>query len=117
MTNDVAQLDKVTAYSGKDCVIVGNGASIPISHIGNFSLSTSLSLKDVFIVPGITKNLISISKLTSDFPYSITFTNDHFVVQNRITRRVVETGRRKNGLYVLERSHQSFLSTFFNNCP
>src|SRR3954471_13064334 len=27
MTNDVAQLDKVTAYSGKDCVIVGNGAS------------------------------------------------------------------------------------------
>src|SRR3954463_12917456 len=33
MTNDVAQLDKVTAYSGKDCVIVGNGASILISHV------------------------------------------------------------------------------------
>src|SRR3954462_15957025 len=98
MTSDAAQLDKVNAYSDKDCVIVGNGASIPISHIGNFSPSTSLSLKDVLVVPGITKNLISINKLTSDFPYSITFTNNRFVVQNRITRRVVATGRRKHGL-------------------
>src|SRR3954467_14075402 len=82
-----------------------------------FSPSTSLSLNDVLVVPGITKNLISISKLASDFPYSITFTNDHFTVQNRITRRVVATGRNKNGLYVLERGHHSFLSTLANKCP
>src|SRR3954464_5854999 len=93
---------------------------VPLSQFSMlviFSSFPSLFLKDVLVVPGITKNLISISKLTSDFPYSITFTNNHFTVQNHLTRRVVATGWHNNGLYVLERGHQSFLSTLPNNCP
>lgn len=76
MTNDATQLDKFDMYTGKDRVIVSNGASLPISHTGTISPTFSLTLKDVLVVPGLTQNLISISKLTSDFPFSITFTND-----------------------------------------
>jgi hypothetical protein len=117
MTNDATQLDKSNTYTGKDRVIVGNGASFPISHTDTISPTSSLTLKDVLVVPGLTKNLISISKLTSDFPFSITFTNDRFIIQNQVTRRVVATGRRENGLYVLERGHQSLISVLSNNCP
>ena len=117
MTNDATQLDKSNTYTGKDRVIVGNGASFPISHTDTISPTSSLTLKDVLVMPGLTKNLISISKLTSDFPFSITFTNDRFIIQNQVTRRVVVTGQRENGLYVLERGHQSLISVLSNNCP
>jgi len=118
MTNDVAQLDKSDTYTGKDCVVVGNGATLPISHTAILSPTSSLTLNDVLVVPGLTENLISISKLTSGFPFSITFTNDRLIIQNLVTRKVVATGRRReNDLYVLERRHHSLLSVFFNNCP
>ena len=80
MTPDPSQLDKVEPYHGKDCVIVGNGASLPISHIGMLSPSSNFKLLDVLVVPRLTKNLLSISKLTSDFPLSVTFSHDNFVV-------------------------------------
>jgi len=117
MTNDVAQLDKSDTYTGNDCVVVGNGATLSISYTGILSPTSSLTLKDVLVVLGLTKNLISISKLTSGFPFSITFTNDHFIIQNLVTRKVVATGRRENDLYVFERRHHSLLSVFSNNCP
>jgi len=117
MTNDVAQLDKSDTYTDKDCVVVGNGATLPISHTGILSPIFSLTLKDVLVVPGLTKNLIFISKLTSNFPFYITFTNDRFVIQNLVTGKVVATGRRENDLYVLKRGHHSLLSVFPNNCP
>ncbi|CAI9766746.1 unnamed protein product [Fraxinus pennsylvanica] len=110
MTNDVSQLHTSDKYTGKDQVVVGNGASLPISHIGTASPLPSLPLKDILVVPGLTKNLISISKLTADFPFSITFTNDYFVILNQVTREVVATGRRDNGLYVLKRGHTSLIS-------
>ncbi|KAJ0024672.1 hypothetical protein Pint_08490 [Pistacia integerrima] len=97
MTNDDTQLDKSDTYIGKDRVIVGNGASLPISHTGTLSPTSSLTLKDVLVVPALTKNLISINKLTSDFPFSITFTNDRFIIHNQVIRKVVATGRREDG--------------------
>ncbi|KAG6775941.1 hypothetical protein POTOM_019440 [Populus tomentosa] len=33
MMSDSSQLDKVQSYNGKDCVIVGNEAYLPITHI------------------------------------------------------------------------------------
>ena len=73
-------LDHSTSYMGKDCVIVGNGASLPITHTSKLSPSPDLQLLDVLVVPHLTKNLLSISKLTNDFPLSITFTDNFLTV-------------------------------------
>ena len=93
-----SNLDQSTSYTGKDCVIVGNGASLPITHTGTISPSPDLKLLDVLVVPHITKNLLSISKLTNDFPFSITFIDNFFTIHNRQTGKVVATGRRDGGL-------------------
>jgi hypothetical protein len=61
-------------------VLGGNYASLPVSRTGAFP--PSLILPHVLIVLGLTRNLISISKHTSDFSFSITFINDRFVVYN-----------------------------------
>lgn len=68
-------------------------------------------LLDVLVVPRLTKNLLSISKLTSDLPFKVIFIDSSFVVvQNRVTNQVVATGRRDDGLYVLERGQAAFIS-------
>jgi hypothetical protein len=36
MAHDATHLDKVDTYTGKDYVVVGNGASLSISHAGIF---------------------------------------------------------------------------------
>ena len=53
-------------YSGNGKLALGDGSHLPITHIGNFHLPTSrsLSLRNILLVPSITKNLISISKFT-----------------------------------------------------
>ena len=114
MTPDNSTLEQSTAYTGKECVIVGNGASLPITHTSNISQSPDLKLLDVLVVPHLTKNLLSISKLTNDFPLSVTFANNFFTVQNCLTGKVVATGRRDGGLYVLERGNSAFIYVLKN---
>ena len=114
MTSAYSNLDQSTSYTGNDCVIVGNGASLPITHTGKISHSPDLKLLDVLDVPHITKNLLSISKLTNDFPFSVTFIDNFFTIQNRQTRRVVATDRRDGSLYLLERGNSAVVSVLKN---
>ena len=102
MTPPHSTLDHSTTYMGKDCVIVGNGASLPITHTGKLSPSPDLQLLDVLVVPHLTKKLLSISKLTNDFPLSVMFTTNFLTVQNRQTGKVVAIGKHDGGLYVLK---------------
>ena len=95
-------------------MIVGNGASLPITHTSKISPSPDLYLLDVLVVPHLTKNLLSINKLTHDFPLSVTFTNNFFTIHNHQTGRVVATGKRDGGLYVLERGHSAFIYVLKN---
>ena len=74
MTPDLSHLDQASNYTGKGRVVVENDASLPITHTGTISPIPSLELLDVLVVPRLTKNLLSISKLTSDFSLAITFT-------------------------------------------
>ena len=62
--------------SSAHTVTVGNGASLPISHISTDtlpSLSKPLYLNNVLVVPHIIKNLLSVRKLTTDNFVSIEF--------------------------------------------
>jgi len=52
-------MEQSTADTGKECVIVGNGVSLPITHTCNLSPSPDLKLLDVLVVPHLTKNLFS----------------------------------------------------------
>jgi hypothetical protein len=107
-------MDKVATYNGKDCAIVGNGVFLPITHMCTLSPSKNTNL-NVLVTPQLTKNLLSISKLTFDYPLSNTFIDILFTIQNHAIKKMVATGYRENNLYVLERSHSMFLSTLKNN--
>lgn len=103
MTASPSTLKFSQPYSGKDQVIVGNGDSLPISHNGSHSITPTLDLLNVLVVPHITKNLLSVSRLINDFPVDVLFSHDSFTIQSRNTGIPMARGKREGGLYVLNR--------------
>ncbi|OIW15216.1 hypothetical protein TanjilG_08808 [Lupinus angustifolius] len=80
MTPHATNLENITPYFGPNQVVVGNGDTLCVSHIGSCSLKNSVKLLDVLVVPRLTKNLLSISKLTNDYPIDVLFTDNSFTL-------------------------------------
>ena len=115
ITNNSSQLNSSEPYVGNDQVIVGNGDFLPITHVGSVSLQTPqgtlLPLDDVLVCPEITKNLLSVSKLTKDYPCEITFDADAVFVKDKVTKAVITQGIRLRDLYMLKNARfQAFYS-------
>jgi hypothetical protein len=85
MAFDPDMLYSLHKPSPSSFVTVGNGSTLPISHIGHASLSASartLHLNNVLLVPNIVKNLISIHHFTIDNCCSIEFDPFGFSVKD-----------------------------------
>ena len=64
--------------------MVGNSDTLDITHVGSALLNVGsghLKLNNVLVVPNIKKNLISVSQLTSEYPYAIEFSSSGFCDQ------------------------------------
>lgn len=81
MSTGTNALDSFKNYDGNGHVVVGNGNSLSISHIGSSKTSDHVHLSNVLVVPHLTKNLISVSKLTFDYPVDVLFYNNSFAIQ------------------------------------
>ncbi|GMY38248.1 Zinc finger, CCCH-type [Fagus crenata] len=113
-------LHSLTPYTGSGGVMVGNGDILQITHVGQANIESgnkSLQLNDVLLVPNIKKDLISVSKLTSDLPLKFEFDGDGFVIKDKSTNRVVARGTEKGGLYALvgESKDGSNAESFFSS--
>jgi hypothetical protein len=103
ITNDLTKLNLTSEeYSGSDQIRVGNGLGLSISHMGSATISNSrrqFILKQLFLVPNIFKNLISISQFATDNDVFFEFHSSYFVIKDRLTRIPLHQGPLKNGLY------------------
>ena len=77
-----------------------------IEHFGSGVIETYkndvLVLNEMLHVPAITKNLISVSRLTSDNNVIVEFSSSDCFVKDKVTRRKVLHGTLKEGLYQFE---------------
>jgi hypothetical protein len=120
MTNNPGNLDDPATYSGNERLMVGNGQSLPISHIGFVSTvapHSSIPLSNVLVVPDIKKNLISISQLTKQINYRVIFDSLRLIIQDRVTGTVLGVGRCENGLYVLDQHHHALVQLLSAHKP
>lgn len=83
---------------------MGSGECLNISHtrflsLPSFNTNRFLTLKNIFCVPKITKDLLSISKFTKDNNVIVEFMSDCYFVKNKDTRTVLLRGIPKDGLY------------------
>ncbi|KAG6755697.1 hypothetical protein POTOM_041530 [Populus tomentosa] len=102
VTSDLHNLSLHAPYQGSDDIMIGDGTTLPITHTGSTSLSSSnihFSLTNVLCVPSIQKNLISISKFCISNNASIEFLPCTFVVKDLHTGAILLTGKTKDGVY------------------
>jgi len=69
VTSKLNHLSFPKPYQGQDHITVGNGQTLPITHLGNASIflpHSTLHLNDVPRVPSIASNLASVHKICHD---------------------------------------------------
>ncbi|KAJ0700404.1 putative RNA-directed DNA polymerase [Helianthus annuus] len=101
-TPDLTSLDNSEAYYGNDSLLVGNGNSIPILHIGSSKFHSTLKtfkLSDILHVPALKQNLLSVQKFCLDNNVFFEFHSSYFVVKDESTRSTLLTGPSEHGLY------------------
>ncbi|GAA0168608.1 hypothetical protein LIER_23284 [Lithospermum erythrorhizon] len=101
MTGDISLLHSLVPYNGTTKVMIGNGVLLPISHIGTANIS-SLTLSDVFLVPDLKKNLISIQKLCLDNSYIVQFSQNTFYVKDPQTMSILLQSNSSGSLYPIQ---------------
>ena len=111
LTNNKENLQLREEYKGTDQLIIGNGKDLSICHIrhafmifraSNHSTThITITLKHMLLVHLITKNLLSISKLTSDNPLSVEFYGNICFVKD-LKGQVLLQGLTEKGLYNLQ---------------
>ena len=83
-------------------ITVGDGSSLPITHIGHASFpstSTPLSLSNVLVSPNLIKNLVSVKQFTRDNPVTVEFDMFGFSVKDSRTRMVLRRCDSPGDLY------------------
>jgi len=111
LTNNFNNLSlQSNAYLGNDQIHVGDGAGLPIKHIGSTTLSTpttSFVLNKLLHMPQIQKNLIFVSQFTRDNNVYIEFHSSSFLVKDEATGRVFLRCKPKDGIYIFPTSMTS----------
>ena len=100
---DDASMTVKSHYSGSGKLALGDGSQLSISHVGHFNIpgSKPLKLRNILLVPSITKNLVRISKLTLENDVVIEFDSSCCYVKDKSSKAVLLHGMLKNGLYQL----------------
>jgi len=97
-------------YGGPHNIYMGNGDSMSISHTSNlpFSLgSSTFTLQNVFHIPSICKNLLSVACFTKDNHVFFLFALDFYQIYCLCTGCLLFQGLYKDGLYPLNLSSVS----------
>ncbi|PKA64555.1 hypothetical protein AXF42_Ash007300 [Apostasia shenzhenica] len=97
--------------SGKDKVRITNGSFTPVNGKGVVRCSPSLMLSSVLHVPSFSVNLLSISFITKDLNYKVTFFPSHCILQRLATEEIIGAGKICNGLYLLDDTELSSKKT------
>jgi len=85
-------------------ILVGNGMSIPVSHMASSSVPTStrpLHLHNILIAPNLVKNLLSVRHLTRDNSVSVEFDPFGFSIKDLRTKMEILRCNSDGDLYPL----------------
>ncbi|KAK8925796.1 hypothetical protein KSP39_PZI018370 [Platanthera zijinensis] len=85
--------------------------TLPVSGAADINLTPSITLRSALHVPGSPFNLLSIGRLTADLDCVVIFSSNSCVVQDRKTQTIIGKGHLSNGLYILNLSPPTVLSS------
>jgi hypothetical protein len=100
MTFDSRQVASLIPSSQK-FISTANGSFAPIIGEGSLSLSDTLNLNSVLVVPSLDYNLLSVSQITSALSCVVIFWPEYCVFKDIQTKQTIGYGTREGRLYYL----------------
>lgn len=101
MSPDSSSFVSICPSTSNVSVITADGTPMPLAGVGSIR-TPHLSLSNVYCIPKLAMNLVSVSQLC-DSGYSIHFSSTACHVQDPQSKKLIGTGRRQGGLYVLDK--------------
>ncbi|KAE8693687.1 hypothetical protein F3Y22_tig00110794pilonHSYRG00085 [Hibiscus syriacus] len=102
VTTEASNVMEPSDFNSPGKLLVGNGMPLNVNLVGRSSVYSSsriLLLNDLLHVPQITKNLLSVSKLTKDNDVFLEFHANRCCVRDEMTGCVLLQGEESSGLY------------------
>ena len=119
LTSSLNQLNFPKPYHGQDQIIVGNGQNLPITYLGNASISlphSTLHLKNVLRVPSIASNLASVHKICHDNKCWCYFDENIISIQALATGKILYQGKSEDDVYPIYPQKVSQISLSSKTC-
>lgn len=107
MTGDKEKLQNLSEYKGSREVVTANDTKLPIAHIGKAVVSPNncadlMLLQNVYHVPGMKKNLLSVAQLTFSGHFVLFGPQDARIFHDlEIKEEPTMKGERLNSVYVM----------------
>lgn len=102
VTHDLSNLQTHAPYDGSEELIIGDGTTLPITHVGKFSISVNsrtFHFDNVLVVPSISRNILSISQFCQTNNTTIEFSPHNFCVKALQTGLPLLLGPTKDDVY------------------
>lgn len=124
MTSGISNFQQPHTHQGPEHIFFGNGAALPIANTAQGLLPTpssagKLSLQNIFHVPNLSHNLLSINQLTLDNNCIISFDSYGYIIKDISTNQTLLQGPSRNGLYPIsitkQHQHAALLTSSTNN--
>jgi hypothetical protein len=81
--------------------MTADGTPMPLANVGSV-VTPHLSLPNVYLIPKLKLNLASVGQICDSSDYLIMFFGSFCYVQDLQSQKLIGTGRRENGLYILD---------------
>ena len=88
--------------SSQKIVFTTNGNTTPIIGEGSLTLTDTLNLDSVLVVPSLDYNLLSISQITAALSCIVIFWHEFCVIKDIQTRQTIDCGIKRGKLYYLD---------------
>jgi hypothetical protein len=80
--------------------MTADGTPMPLAGVGSV-VTLHLSLPNVYLIPNLKLNLASVGQICDFGDYLVMFSGSFCCVQEMQSQKLIGTGRRENGLYIL----------------
>ena len=82
-------------------IMTADGTPMALAGVGSV-VTPHLSLPNVYLIPQLKLNLASVGQICDSGDYLVMFSYFFFCVQDLQSHKLIGTGRRENGLYILD---------------
>ena len=82
-------------------VMTADDTPMPLAGVGSV-VTPHLSLPNVYLIPKLKLNLASVGQICDSGDYLVMFSGSFCCVQDLQSQKLIGTGRRENGLYILD---------------